>query len=76
MTCLIFALGEDHALWIIADGIERRLQPAGHRIEPALEPRDIGLQSTIGLRATPESIAALATAAGTCVISADRTAPE
>ena len=68
---LLLALGEDHALGVLARTRFRdRLQRAGRGIEPAGEVAGIAPQvDRCGLRATPLSIAALATAGGHAEIS-------
>ena len=62
---LLLALGEDDALGLAAHAVEDALQRRGDRVEAG---RELAARrrsrSAIGLRATPESIAALATATG------------
>jgi hypothetical protein len=62
---LLLALGEDDALGLAAHALEDALQRPAIGIAPRRTAAPVGGMSTIGLRATPLSIAALATATGT-----------
>ena len=66
---LLLALGEDDALGIAAHALDDPLQRAGDRIAPRRQLRTCRRSCRrSGVRATPESIAALATAAGITVM--------